>query len=197
MAQMSCSVPDPYQASRAPLEGIQGCHAPGGQKWQSRWPARCRSYRRASAFRFHTLFASDDVLWKGTIRISLILCLRKSLVNVLRRCVCMCVCALTGPTLVGNQDVLGGFRAGILSKHSTRHRNLACPPILALGHYFLLTYKNKLRPTFRRRSTIKPHNRETFYTTLLFNILPVLYLYGDGRHAFCAFFCDVCVCVGA
>lgn len=66
----------------------------------------------------------------------------------------VCVCALTGATLVGNQDVFAGFRAGILSKHSACHSNLTCPPILALGHHFLLTYKNKLRPTFRGSSTV-------------------------------------------
>lgn len=63
MAQLSyCLVPDPCQALHAPLEGIQGCHAPGGQMWQSRWLARCRSYKRASASHSHTLSASDDVL---------------------------------------------------------------------------------------------------------------------------------------
>lgn len=81
-------------------------------------------------------------------------------------CVCMhtvlYVHALTRPTLEGNQDVLGCFRAGIMSKHWTRHRNLASSPILALRQHFLLRYKNKLRPTLRASRTIKWHNRQTF-----------------------------------
>lgn len=44
---------------------------------------------------------------------------------------------LTRLALVGDNDVFAGFRAGILTKHRTHHRNLTLPSILALRHHFL------------------------------------------------------------
>lgn len=44
---------------------------------------------------------------------------------------------LTRLALVGDNDVFAGFRAGILTKHRTHHRNLTLLSILALRHHFL------------------------------------------------------------
>lgn len=44
---------------------------------------------------------------------------------------------LTRLALVGDNDVFGGFRAGILTKHRTHHRNMTLLSILALRHHFL------------------------------------------------------------
>ncbi len=49
---------------------------------------------------------------------------------------------LTRLALVGDNDVFAGFRAGILTKHRTHHRNLTLPSILALRHHFS-RHKNK------------------------------------------------------
>lgn len=90
MALSYCSLPDPCQASHVPLEGIQRCHTPGGQTWQSRWPERCCSYKQASASHSHMLSANDGVLLKERTRDCLILCHRKTVGNVLSRGLCVC-----------------------------------------------------------------------------------------------------------
>lgn len=51
---------------------------------------------------------------------------------------------LTRLALVGDNDVFAGFRAGILTKHRTHHRNLTLPSILALRHHFLNIQKKHI-----------------------------------------------------
>lgn len=96
---------------------------------------------------------------------------------------------LTRLTLVGDNDVFAGFRAGILTKHRTHHRNLTLPSILALRHHFLDIKNHTFWLKFINyyefsgiKEWVNPDQR---------------YLNGCGWCTVCVFLCYVWVCVWA
>ncbi len=96
---------------------------------------------------------------------------------------------LTRLTLVGDNDVFAGFRAGILTKHRTHHRNLTLPSILALRYHFLDIKNHTFWLKFINyyefsgiKEWVNPDQR---------------YLNGCGWCTVCVFLCYVWVCVWA